>query len=60
MNASDFERGQLFELDERLSGAGEAVMPLKLDEVDVLADRLAQEGVEAVAVCLINSYANKA
>lgn len=53
-------RNLRFELDERLSGAGEVVTPLNLDEVDVLADRLALEGVEAVAVCLINSYANKA
>lgn len=53
-------RNLRFELDERLSGAGEVVTPLNLDEVDVLADRLALEGVESVAVCLINSYANKA
>ncbi|MBT9386596.1 hydantoinase/oxoprolinase family protein [Pseudooceanicola sp. CBS1P-1] len=52
-------RNLRFELDERLSGAGEVVTPLSLGEVDALAVRLACEGVEAVAICLINSYANK-
>ncbi len=48
-----------FELDERLGADGGVVRPLDLAEVDGIADRLAAAGVEAVAVCLINSYANK-
>ena len=52
-------RNLRFELDERLGADGSVIQPLDLAQVDALADRLAAEGVEAVAVCLINAYANK-
>lgn len=48
-----------FEVDERLGADGSVVRPLDLAEVDAIADRLTERGVEAVAVCLINSYVNK-
>ena len=53
-------RNLRFELGERMGADGAAVRPLDLTEVDTIAERLIAEGVESVAVCLINSYANKA
>jgi hypothetical protein len=53
-------RNLRFEIDERLGADGSVVRPLDLAEVDAVADRLTAAGAESVAVCLINSYANKA
>jgi N-methylhydantoinase A len=53
-------RNLRFEIDERLAADGSVIQPLDLTEVDAVADRLAAAGVEAVAVCLINSYASDA
>lgn len=47
-----------FEVDERMNYKGEVVRPLDLDTVDTVADRIAAAGCEAVAVCLLHSYAN--
>ena len=49
-----------FEVTERLAADGSVVTPLV--EADVLraAEALAREGVEAVAVCFLHSYANPA
>ncbi len=49
-----------FEVDERLNPAGEALKPLDLAGVEAIARELAGQGVEAVAVCLLHSYANPA
>lgn len=46
------------EVDERIGADGAVVRPLNLDEVRRAGQRFAEEGVEAVAVCFINSYAN--
>ena len=51
------ERRLRFELGERLSATGEVVAPLREAELERLAERLASEGVESVAVCLLHSYA---
>jgi len=49
-----------FEITERMSYRGEVIEPLREAEVTELADRLVREGVAAVAVCLLHSWANPA
>jgi N-methylhydantoinase A len=46
------------EIDERVNADGEIVRPLAEAEVARALDRLLREGVEAIAVCLLHSYAN--
>jgi N-methylhydantoinase A len=46
------------EVDERVNARGEVVKPLDPAEVERALDRLLAEGIETLAVCLINSYAN--
>ena len=45
-------------VDERVNAAGEVVRPLARDDARRTLRRLLGEGVDAIAVCLINSYAN--
>jgi N-methylhydantoinase A len=45
-------------VNERVNHRGEVETPLDLDEVNAVVDQLLAEGVEAIAVCLLNSYAN--
>ena len=45
-------------VDERMNAAGEVVRPLGRDDARRALRRLLDEGVDAIAVCLINSYAN--
>jgi N-methylhydantoinase A len=47
-----------FELAERMNAAGEVLLPLEPEAVEALGRRLAALGVEAIAVCLLHSYAN--
>ncbi|MBM3489718.1 MAG: hydantoinase/oxoprolinase family protein [Alphaproteobacteria bacterium] len=54
------ERRLRFEVDERMNGEGEIVRPLDPAEVARVVDRLVAEKVEAIAVCLLHSYANPA
>ena len=46
------------EVDERLDAGGLVLKPLDLDEVRCAVDQLLGEGVESLAVCLINAYRN--
>lgn len=46
------------EVNERINARGEIVTPLDDTDVERALDRLLGEGIEALAVCLINSYAN--
>lgn len=46
------------EVTERIDYRGEVVTPLALEEVDALVDVFREEGVGAVAVCFLHSYAN--
>jgi N-methylhydantoinase A len=46
------------EVDERINARGEVVRPLDPAGVERVLDRLLAEGIETLAVCLINSYAN--
>ena len=52
------ERRLRFEIEERTSGRGEVLTPLDGGALDRIAERLREEGTEAVAVCFINSYVN--
>ncbi|PKB72949.1 MAG: hypothetical protein BZY75_04585 [SAR202 cluster bacterium Io17-Chloro-G7] len=47
-----------FEVRERLNFRGEVLKPLEIADVDRAVERIAKEGVESVAVCLLHSYAN--
>jgi hypothetical protein len=52
------ERYLRLEVRERVSGRGEVVEPLAPDDVETVVERLVGEGVEALAVCLLNADAN--
>ena len=45
-------------VDERVNAAGEVVRPLVREDAGRAVRRLLDEKVEAIAICLINSYAN--
>ena len=45
-------------VDERVNAAGEVVRPLARDDARRAVRRLLDEGVDAIAICLVNSYAN--
>ena len=47
-----------FEIDERVRAGGEVLRPLDRVQVEACARQLADEGVEAVAVCLLHAYSN--
>ena len=49
-----------FAVPERLDAAGEVLRPLDEDAVRAIATELREQGVEAVAVCLLHSYVNPA
>lgn len=51
-------RSQCIEVSERLRVDGSVVRPLDEAEVETIAGRLADEGVDAVAICFLHSYAN--
>ena len=47
-----------YELTERIGAEGEIVTPLALDELPALATRLRHDGIEAIGIFFMNSYAN--
>ncbi len=47
-----------FEVTERMDAAGNILTPLVEEEVRVLARRMREEGVKAVAVCLLHAFRN--
>ncbi|HSJ96805.1 MAG TPA: hydantoinase/oxoprolinase family protein [Myxococcota bacterium] len=49
-----------FALDERMSVAGETVRPLDEDAARTIARRIADAGIQSVAVAFLNSYVNPA
>jgi N-methylhydantoinase A len=53
-------REMTFEIEERLNAAGAVIRPLDEHQVELIAHRLGEAGVEAVAVCFLHSYANPA
>lgn len=54
------DRQRVWGLRERLAPTGEVLEPLDLGSLEGLAARAAASGAEAVAVCLLHSYANPA
>ena len=48
------------EVPGRLAQDGSERRPLELDGVDAILDEFRRDGVEAVAICLLHSYANPA
>ncbi len=52
------ERYLRMEVGERVNARGEVTRPLDPAEVERALDRLLREGIQALAVCLVNSYAN--
>ena len=48
------------EVDERINAAGEVRHRLDPAEVEEVVERLVAESVEAIAICLLNAYANPA
>jgi N-methylhydantoinase A len=53
-------RHRCFGVPERLGPRGEVLRPLEDDAVRGVAERLGQEGVESVAVCLLHAHVNPA
>ena len=53
-------RHRIFEVTERMNYRGEVLTALDRDEVVVLGERLKQQGIHSVAVCLLHSYTNPA
>ena len=51
-------RRHRLEVDERIDSSGVVIRPLVDDEIDSLVERLRKLPVEAIAICLINSYVN--
>lgn len=51
-------RSHCLEVAERVAADGSVAMPLEPSAIDELAERLEAGRFEAVAVCLLNSYAN--
>ncbi len=54
------ERRLRFQVPERMTAGGEVVTPLDAAAVHAVADTCVAEGVDAVAICFINAYANGA
>lgn len=52
------ERRLRFEVDERTGADGTVLRPVREDELEALAGEIEREGVSAVAVAFVNSYAN--
>lgn len=48
------------EVSERVNYKGEVLTPLNEEEVEQVVEELRREGVEAIAVCFLHSYANPA
>ena len=47
-----------FELSERMNAAGDILVPLDLADVEALGQKLLAADIEAVAICLLHSYAS--
>jgi N-methylhydantoinase A len=51
------ERHLRFEISERMTAAGETVVPLAESELVELKERIGGEKIESIAVCLLHAYA---
>lgn len=52
------KRRDRYEVNERIDYAGNIVTPLNLDEVKNIVEIIKAKGINSIAVCLVNSYAN--
>jgi len=52
------DRGLRLEVDERVAIGGETVRPLREEDVAACIEQIRGAGVEAVAICLLNSFAD--
>ena len=52
------DRQYTYEVAERISAKGDVLVPLDETAVAEIADKIVQEGIEAVAVCLLHAYAD--
>lgn len=52
------ERRYRYEVKERIDSKGNILVALDLDDVAKVVDRVAEQDIESVAICLINSYVN--
>ena len=48
-----------YPVNERLDYHGEVITPITLEDVHKAAGFFAEEGIEAIAICFMNSFANK-
>src|SRR3984893_15382954 len=53
-------RRHRLEVTERMDRDGNALLPLEAAEVRAVAQRLAADGVEAIAICFLHAYRNPA
>lgn len=51
-------RERCYEVDERLDFRGEILLPLDMTQLDSVLDRVAEDQVDSIAVCLLFSYVN--
>jgi N-methylhydantoinase A len=49
-----------FEVSERLDAHGNVVAPLRDDDLETIGRSIRDQGIEAIAVCLLHSYVNAA
>jgi len=52
------ERPNRQEVTERIDSRGQVLVPLSREDVEKAVDKLVANGVQSVAVCLLNSYAS--
>ncbi|MDW3213998.1 MAG: hydantoinase/oxoprolinase family protein [Ilumatobacteraceae bacterium] len=58
--APPIPRDRTFELDERVSAEGEIIVDPTPEALAALTDELREADVDSVAICLLNSYVNRA
>ncbi len=51
-------RNLRFGIEERISSSGDVLIPLNQSQLSELAQSITAQNVEAISVCLLNSYAN--
>jgi len=51
-------RERCYEVPERLDFRGDALQALDMDALDVVLDKIKDDGVDSIAVCLLFSYVN--
>jgi N-methylhydantoinase A/oxoprolinase/acetone carboxylase beta subunit len=51
-------RKHVFEVEERIDHRGAVVVPLKVEQIDAVIERIRAQGIEAVAVCFLHAFRN--